>query len=89
MCKTYKSKETQLVSDLIKNFPCRFKFCNNNSKKFILLLKKDIYSYEYMDSMDRFDETELTSIEKLYSSLQMKHISENEYKHAKKSMGNI
>ena len=70
MCKTYKSKETQLVSDLIKNFPCRYKLCNNNSKKFILLLKKDIYSYEYMDSMDRFDETELTSIEKFYSSLE-------------------
>ena len=35
-----------------------------------------------MDSMDRFDETELPSIEKFYSSLQMKHISENEYKHA-------
>ena len=38
MCKTCKSKETQLVSDLIKKFPCTYKLCNNNSKKFILLL---------------------------------------------------
>ena len=43
MCKTCKSKETQLVSDLIKKFPCTYKLCNNNSKKIILLLKKGIY----------------------------------------------
>ena len=37
-----------------------------------------------MDSMDRSDEAELPSIEKFDSSLQMKHISEKEYKHARK-----
>ena len=37
-----------------------------------------------MDSMDRFDERELPSIENFYSSLQRKHISENEYKDARK-----
>ena len=37
-----------------------------------------------MDSMDIFNKTELPSIKKFYSSLQMKHISENEYKHARK-----
>ena len=37
-----------------------------------------------MDSMDRFDEKELPAIEKFYSKLQVKHISENDYKHAKK-----
>ena len=47
------------------------------------MLKKGIYPYEYMDSMDRFHETELPSIEKFDSSLQTKDISENEYKHAK------
>ena len=31
MCKTCKSKETQLVSDLIKKFPCTYKLCNNNN----------------------------------------------------------
>ena len=34
--------------------------------------------------MDRFNETILLSIDKLYSKLQEKDISENEYKHAKK-----
>ena len=37
-----------------------------------------------MDSMDRFDETSLPSINKFYSKLQEKDISENDYKHAKK-----
>ena len=37
-----------------------------------------------MDSMDRFDDTSLPSIDKFYSKLQVKHISEKDYKHAKK-----
>ena len=34
--------------------------------------------------MDRFDETTLPNIETFYSKLQLKHISEKDYKHAKK-----
>ena len=37
-----------------------------------------------MNSMDRFDDTSLPSIDKFYSKLQVKHISEKDYKHAKK-----
>ena len=37
-----------------------------------------------MDSMDIFDERELPSIKSFYSSLQRKHISEKEYKDARK-----
>ena len=37
-----------------------------------------------MDSMDRFDETSLPSIEKFYIKIQVKYLSEKEYKHAKK-----
>ena len=83
-CKTCNSKESQLVSELIKRFPNTYKLCNKSSKKFILLLKKDVYPYEYMDFMNRFDETTLPNIEKFYSKLQLKDISEKDYKHAKK-----
>ena len=83
-CKTCKSKESQLVSDLRKKFPSTYKLCNKNSAKFILLLRKGVYPYEYMDSMDRFDETTLPNIEKSYSNLQLKHISKDDYKHANK-----
>ena len=39
-CKTCNSKESQLVSELIKWFPNTYKLRNKSSKKFILLLKK-------------------------------------------------
>ena len=37
-----------------------------------LLLQKGVYPYEYMDSFDRFQETELPPIGKFYSSLSRK-----------------
>jgi hypothetical protein len=48
----------------------------------LLLLKKGVYPYEYMDSYDRFDETELPSKEKFYSKLADSHITDKEYEHA-------
>ena len=47
-----------------------------------LLTKKGIYSYEYMSSLDRFEETKLPSIESFYSSLNMSNVSISDYKHA-------
>ena len=64
----------------IKNFSSTYKLCNKNTEKLILLLKKGIYPYEYMDSTDIFDETSIPSIETFYSNLQVKHINEKEYK---------
>ena len=48
-----------------------------------LLLKKGIYPYEYMDSFERFHETQLPEKEKFYSSLSGKDITDEEYEHAK------
>ena len=31
-----------------------YKFCNGNINKFILLLRKSVYPYEYVDSRERF-----------------------------------
>ena len=67
-----------------KSFLNTYKLCDNKNNKFILLLKKGVYPYGYLDSMDRFVETELPCIEKFYSELKIRHISENDYKHAKK-----
>ena len=40
--------------------------------KFILLLRKGIYPYEYMDSWKRFDETSFPDKDVFYRSLNMK-----------------
>ena len=48
-----------------------------------LLLKKGIYPHEYMDSFERFDETQLPEKEKFYSSLSGKGITDEDYVHVK------
>ena len=47
-----------------------------------LLLQKGVYPYDYMDSWERFEETELPKIEEFYSKLNESSISEEEYEHA-------
>ena len=42
------------VNDLIKKFPRIYKFCNGNLNKFVMLLRKGVYPYEYMDSWERY-----------------------------------
>ena len=48
-----------------------------------LLLKKGIYPYEYMDSFERFGETQLPEKEKFYSSLSGQGITDEDFAHAK------
>ena len=47
-----------------------------------LLLNKGICRHEYMDSFERFGETELPEKEKFYSSLRGKGITDEECAHA-------
>ena len=47
-----------------------------------LLLRKGVYPYEYMDSFEKFNETELPPREKFYSTIKKEHISHNDYEHA-------
>ena len=63
-------------------FPIMTKLVPEENKR-RLLLKKGIYPYEYMDSFERFGETELPEKEKFYSSLSGKGITDEEYAHAK------
>ena len=47
----------------------------------MLLLRKDVYPYEYMDSWERFNETSLPSKEDFYSHLNMEDIDDIDYRH--------
>ena len=72
----------QFKHDFISKFENAYEFCNKDISKFILLLRKGIYPYEYMDSWERFDETLLPDKETFYSSLNMEDITDIVYRHA-------
>ena len=76
--------------ELIKRFAGAYEFCNNDVtgsssseriNKFVLLLRKGLYPYEYADTRERFSEISLPSKEDFYSNLNMEDISDNDYRH--------
>ena len=69
---------------LTKTFKNTWRFCNEDIDKFMLLLKKGIHPYEYMDDWNRSDEMELPDKSDFYSSLNIEEISDIDYRHAKK-----
>ena len=74
----YKKKFNQ---DLIKKFKNTYSFCDNDLNKFVLLLRKGVYPYEYMDSWEKFNETSLPSKKDFYSNLNMENIDDIDYRH--------
>ena len=83
-CKECNETSAKSVNDLIEKFSTTYKFCNGNLNKFVLLLRKGVYPYEYMDSWERFNETSLPSKKSLYSELNLEDISGKDYLHAQK-----
>ena len=73
--------EKDFNKELIKRFASTYEFCNKNLNKFILLLRKGVYPYEYMDNWERFDETLLPNKESFYSNLNMENIDDIDYRH--------
>ena len=71
----------------IKNFPTLYKFFNGDLNDFFLLLRKDIYPYEYMDSWERFDDGTIPPNEAFYSELDLESITDKDYEHLKKVCG--
>ena len=68
--------------DLIQKLKNTYSFCNNDLNKFVLLLRKGVYPYEYADTWERFSEISLPSKEDFYSNLNMEDISDIDYRHA-------
>ena len=76
-----KNYEKNFNEDLIQRFANTYEFCNGDLSKFILLLRKGVYPYEYMDSWQGFDETSLPDKEAFYSYLNMEDITDVDYRH--------
>ena len=49
-----------------------------------MLLRKGVYSYEYKDDWEKFNETALPEKEEFYSNLNMEENTDADYMHAKR-----
>ena len=78
-CDVYYKKKFN--KELIKKFKNTHRFCNNDLNEFILLLRKGVYPYEYMDSWEKFNMTSLPSKKEFYSNLNMEDIDDIDYRH--------
>ena len=62
----------------IKRFVNTYEFCNGDINKFILLLRKGVYPYEYMGSWERFNQTSLPDKKAIYSELNLEDITDKD-----------
>ena len=83
-CEKWNDISYKSVDALKEKFPNTYRFCNKDINKFILLLRKGVYPYEYMHSWEKFNETSLPPKESFYSELNLEEISDKDYLHAQK-----
>ena len=71
-----KDYSNKIDEELKKRFKNTFKFSNNDINTFILLLRKGVYPYEYIDEREKFNETSLPEKEEFYRNLNMEDITD-------------
>ena len=72
------------VKGLTKKFTNIHKFCNGDINQFILLLRRRVYPYEYMDNWEIINERSLPDEKAFYSKLNLEDITDKDYAHAQK-----
>ena len=77
-----KDYSNKLDEKLKKQFKNTFKISNNDINKFILLLRKGVYPYEYRDDCKKINETPLPEKEEFYSNFE--DVTDADYMHAKR-----
>ena len=84
-------KEKKTLKDTFPTVYTYFKreWSHLDEDAFELLTRKGVYPYEYIDSFERFNETKLPEKEKYYSTLTIKHITDEKYDFAKKVLENL
>lgn len=72
------------VDNLAQNGLQSFAYFQSEIKEHTdILLRKGVYPYEYMDSWEKFNETQFPLLQKFYSSVKKEHISDEDYAHPK------
>ena len=70
-----KEYEKEFNKELLERFA-------NTYNKFIMLVRKGVYPYEYIDEWDKFNEKVLPDKDSFYSNLTLENISEIDYAYA-------
>ena len=73
------------LDKLVSNSPTEaLKYTYNRFKqeRFELMKQKGVYPYDYMNSFEKFKQTELPTKEQFYSILNNEHITDEDYQHA-------
>ena len=78
------TKNYKFYQKLKERFFNAYKFSNHDNNEFILLLRKDVYPYEYIDDWEKFNKTALPQKEDFYSHLNMEDIIDADYVHTKR-----
>ena len=73
-----------LTKNLVRGGKKLFGFEDYSELQYDLLTRKGVYPYEYVNSWDQFNETQLPPISAFYSNLNMSSISKEDYQHAQR-----
>ena len=73
-----------LTKNLVSGRKKLFGFEDYSELQYDLLTRKGVYPYEYINSWDQFNETQLPPIDAFYSNLNMSLISEDDYQNAQR-----
>ena len=83
-CKECGNRSFKSINGSIKYFPILHQFCNSDLNKSVLLFRKGVYHYEYIDSRERFNEESLPDKEAFNSKLNEEGITDKGYAHDQK-----
>ena len=62
-----------------KQIKTAFKFSDNDINKLILLLRKGVYPYEFIDDWEKFNKTTLPEKEQVYSNINVEDMTVADY----------
>ena len=79
-----KNHQQKFDEKLNEQFFSTYKCSNHDNNKFILLLQKGDYPYEYMNDWEKFHTTSLPEKEDFYSHLNMENTTDADYAYPKR-----